>query len=69
MIPLTYYTNFGCLNCTGMVMYWEDIRKRKQGLLDINQLVTAYFTEVTINNMKQQSTNLPDTSVFCVTSL
>ena len=47
MIPLMYCINFGCLNCTGMVMYWGDIGKRKQGLLDIYQLVTAYFTEVT----------------------
>jgi hypothetical protein len=34
-------------------MYWGDVRKRKQDLLDINHPVTAYFTEVTINSMKQ----------------
>jgi len=50
-----YYINLGCLNCTGMVMYWGDIGKRKEGLLDINQQVAAYFTEVTINNNMKQN--------------
>jgi hypothetical protein len=51
MIPVTLELNSYILHqllksikSKGMVMYWRAIRKRKQNLLDIIQLVTAFLT-------------------------